>query len=265
MMHTVIAAFDPISQSELVYLKQYRQNHQLRDLYVGIKKEGILPYEVRKELVRTVLLPYRHLHVSEETEGEEIPETDEESIRSGLFYLAARGIKKYLLENGLYFEEIVRHRCKERRAQHSLSVAATAVKLARMHGCDERRAWQAGMLHDVTKAWSEEEHEKLLKIYDPGKLTYESPVWHSFTAVYWLRENTGIHDQKILNAIFCHTLGNGKSDLDHILYIADKIEPNRKYDTSVYWQIAGRSLREAADKVHYDAKQYILKTEGRHV
>lgn len=266
-MKILEGVFDPITQEELEYFLDYRKNNQIKDLYISVKEEGILPLNQRIELLKNSIRPYPHLHIyignqTKESIPSKYQET-EEKVRNGNFYLACKGIRNILNEKGFYYENIAENLCNEHRYLHSISVAKTASKLAEMHNLDKNIAYRMGLLHDITKRWNDEQGEELLKIYYPKGLEYDPKVWHSFTCPFFIKKNLCITDQRILNAIWHHTLGDGCSDYDHILYIADKIEPLRGYDTSKEWDIASRSLKAAAHYVLEESKAYRNKTEGK--
>lgn len=256
--------FDPISQRELEALLKYRRDHHLRDLYVSVCGEGVLSLDERQRLLKRALQPYRHLHVTEE-KGEMMTALDEERIRQGHFRLAACGIRRILIENNLYLDQILDHMCKPSRAAHSRRVAEVCRHLAHVHHLDENRAYRMGMLHDITKKMSDEEGERILKIHDPACLKVSPKVWHSFTAVCWLKANMGLYEQDVLNAVWHHTLGDGKSSYDRILYIADKIEPGRGYDVSRQMEAAEKDLISAAEMILEESRAYIFEKEGIHV
>ncbi|MBE6128217.1 MAG: HD domain-containing protein [Erysipelotrichaceae bacterium] len=260
----VTGTFDPVSQKDLEYLKQYRKENNVKDLFVSVSREGILDRYQRQKLLEKALRPYRHLHVCTQ-EGEPVPAFDEDRIRQGNFRFAADGIQKQLIEDNCYLDQIVDHMCKPNRAAHSRRVAEVCVHLAKVHHLDEKKAYRMGMLHDITKKMSDEEGEKILRIHDPERLSISPKVWHSFTAVYWLKENMGLYDPVVLNAIYYHTLGDGKGAYDHILYIADKIEPGRGYDTTRQMKAAEADLASAAAMILEQSKAYILAKEGIHV
>ena len=260
----ISGSFDPISQKDLEALKQIRRDRHICDLYISVMPEGILPARERKRLLEKALRPYAHLHVCDEA-GEAMDGTDEEQIRSGMFYLAAAGIQRDLIENNCYLDEIADHMCKPSRAAHSRRVAEVCVHLAEVHHLDVKKAYRMGMLHDITKRMSDEEGERILKFHDPDRLAVNPKVWHSFTAVYWLKENMGLYDRTVLNAIYHHTLGDGSSPYDHILYIADKIEPGRGYDVSRQMAAAEKDLAAAAEMILEESRAYILEKEGIHV
>ena len=257
-------SFDPISEKDLEALRTFQKEHHLKDLYVSVTEEGILSKEERTQLLKLAFRPYRHMHVTNEA-GEPFETQDEERIRHGEFHLAANGIRTALIGNNFYLDEIVDHMCKPHRADHSRRVAEVCVHLAHVHHLDEKKAYRMGMLHDITKKMSDEEGRKILERYDPDKLDISPKVWHSFTAVYWLKENMGLYDPVVLNAIYHHTLGDGKSPYDNILYIADKIEPGRGYDTGRQMKEAETDLKKAASIILEESKAYILEKEGIHV
>ena len=57
---------------------------------------------------------------------------------------------------------IIRDKLDDYRYYHSLCVADEALRLAVKYGLDAEKAYSAGLLHDITKNFSSEEHLKLL-------------------------------------------------------------------------------------------------------
>lgn len=263
---TIIMGFDPVTESEIIFLKCYRKKNSSGTLTVSVSEEGVLDRNMRLYLLERALRPYRRILVSSEAKGEVITgfEKDEEQVRSGKFYLAAKGIRGILAESSLYLDEITDAMCTPARASHSRSTALTAASLALRHGISPEQAYKAGMLHDITKKWPKEEAEKYLAS-EPEILKLNPNMWHSYTAARWIRENMGITDRTFLNALRHHTVGDGKTKLDHILYIADKTEPGRAYDCEAELQLAFKDLKKAAALVKEEAIQYILDKEGINV
>ena len=226
----------------------------------------MLAKQDRIRLLEKAVSPYRHIHVLKGGyEGKEMTATDEEEIRSGQFSLAAHGTGKLLYENGYYLGCITDAMCNPHRAAHSRGCAMVAARLAKAHGLDEKKAYAAGMLHDVTKAFSDEENRRIIELYKPQWLTISPKVWHSYTAVVWIRQNMHIYDHELLDALEHHTLGDGKTDLARILYIADKIEPTRGYDCTMQMDLALKDLKAAASLILEQSRVYIFEKEGIHV
>ncbi|MBR2770192.1 MAG: bis(5'-nucleosyl)-tetraphosphatase (symmetrical) YqeK [Solobacterium sp.] len=258
---SVCAPFDPVTQKELEELRRLRKEGGYSLVLAVVKGEGILSREEREQLLSLALKPYRHMHVSEEVHGDlhglsEDFLKDEEKVRSGYFLQAARGIRKILAEKPYYWEAAVDLSCTKHRAGHSREVAKLSKELAQFHHLDDFLAWEAGLLHDITKAWSKEKGEEILKVYAPEILEYPAPVYHSYTAPVFLKTAMGIQNHQVLHAIETHTLGTGRSPLDEILYIADKIEPTRGYDATKETELAKRDLDAAFELVFQEAAQY---------
>lgn len=122
---------------------------------------------------------------------------------------------------------------KDKRYEHSLGVKKTAVKLAEIYNVDTNKAKIAGLVHDCAKNMKNEE---LIKIADEHKLHIDevfknSPqLLHGVIAAVIAKEDMGIEDEDILNAIIYHTTGReNMSTLEKIIYIADYIEPSRDF------------------------------------
>ena len=98
---------------------------------------------------------------------------------------------------------------------HCINVMNTAVELADCYNVSLEKSKIAGLLHDCGKLYNKNignlEHAVL-----GGKIAFEK---------------YGIEDKEILDAILYHTTGRpNMTMLEKIIYLADKIEPNRKYD-----------------------------------
>ncbi|WP_003542246.1 bis(5'-nucleosyl)-tetraphosphatase (symmetrical) YqeK [Desulfotomaculum nigrificans] len=119
------------------------------------------------------------------------------------------------------------------RFNHSLGVAETAVKLAHKYGADPQKAWLAGILHDIARDLSDSEmlnraQKANLQVSEYG---FAMPLLlHGPVGAVMAREQFQITDPEIINAIALHTVGSEyMALLDKILFVADKIEPNRRF------------------------------------
>ena len=265
----VMCPFDPVTSSEIEYAVKLRREGGYTDVYMIPSSEGILPYSERMLLLKKAVSPFRHLHAGKAPDEAYtiMPDflNDEETARCGYFRLVPRNIRRMMIERGFYMECIVKAQCKHSRAVHSIGVAETAVKLAHAHHLDETKAYVMGMLHDITKKLPDDDGRVIIERWKPEWCGISPKVWHSYTAVIFIKQEMGIYDQEILHAIEHHTLGDGRSDYDHILYIADKIEPGRGYDTSVQMKISCENLAEGAAYILEESKRYIFEKEGIHV
>ena len=170
-------------------------------------------------------------------------------------------VYREILQQGLYqkagktqmtredYVEIIRPMLKPKRFEHSMNVARQAVRLAKLYGEDEEKAYVAGILHDICKNMSEKEQlqwmEKSGIIFDDS-LLLQPPVWHGFAGAEYLRQVLRIEDEDIINAVRYHTIGRaGMSRLEQIVYLADLTSDERNYpDVDHMRKVVLRSLRE---------------------
>lgn len=119
-----------------------------------------------------------------------------------------------------------------KRFAHTLSVAATARRLALRHGLDAEKAEIAGLLHDCAKCMPLEAMQRLVRenglTQDEGLLESRA-LLHAVAGEYVARTEYGVTDPDILSAIRHHTTGApGMSRLDMAVWLADTIEPTRE-------------------------------------
>lgn len=130
-------------------------------------------------------------------------------------------------------ELLLRSRLSEERYLHSKRTADTAEKLCMLYGFDTIKGRTAGLLHDIAREETDEEITRLAGSDGLGisKIESEYPVLlHGRAGAVIVKEQLGIEDEEILDAIRWHT--TGKRDmpgLTAVLYISDYIEPGRKH------------------------------------
>ncbi len=118
------------------------------------------------------------------------------------------------------------------RFAHSLSVAYTAKRLARLHGIDSLRAEQAGLLHDCAKCLPIKEMRRIAvehSLTDDPTVLESGALLHSLVGAWVARNEYGMADPEVLSAIAYHNTGfPGMSRLDMCVCLADSIEPARE-------------------------------------
>ncbi len=120
---------------------------------------------------------------------------------------------------------------KRKRYAHTLAVAETARRLARIHGLDETKAEIAGLLHDCAKSMPLADMQALCLAHEAP--AYEDAmssvsVLHAIAGMYAAKRDYGMTDPEVLEAIRCHTTGlPGMSPLAMAVALADSIEPLR--------------------------------------
>lgn len=130
--------------------------------------------------------------------------------------------------------EYVKGALKESRFIHTLGVVSVAKKLAEINGVSEEKAEMAALCHDIAKNLSIDKMREIIKennviLSEDEKNTPE--LWHSILAPVVAKNELNITDEDILSAIRWHTTGTeNMSKLEKIIYIADMIEPSRRFE-----------------------------------
>ncbi len=122
-------------------------------------------------------------------------------------------------------------RLSKKRFLHTLGVVKEAKQMAKLYGVDEDKACMAALLHDCAKELSKPLRKQLCRGFGICKeeiFQEAGGLIHPFLGAELAKEEYGILDEDILNAIRYHTTGRANmSDLEKIVYIADYIEENR--------------------------------------
>lgn len=183
----------------------------------------------------------------------------------------SKDIIDYILENDVYntgfsyFKSVIREKLDDYRFHHSLCVADEAKRLAELYGADENKAYLAGLLHDITKNYSDEEHLKILGEFDIILSAIEknaAKLWHAISGEAYLRGKYGIKDPDILNSVRYHTTARvDMSLLEKIIYVADFTSRDRDYpDVNKMRELSNVSLEVAME---YALKYTITDLESK--
>lgn len=127
---------------------------------------------------------------------------------------------------------------KKERYEHSVRVADTAQSLCKKYSLEEKLGKLAGIAHDICKDFGQ---AVLLSLasrdgHEITALEKAKPsLLHGRAAAVKLREDFGIENKDVLEAVAVHTFGkDGMCDLAKVVYVADKIEPGRPHVTKKY-------------------------------
>jgi predicted HD superfamily hydrolase involved in NAD metabolism len=119
----------------------------------------------------------------------------------------------------------------ESRLHHVLRVEQMAIALAKDHSLDTNKAAQAGLMHDLAKYFKPQllldmARREGLPLDPVDELTPH--LLHANVGAIVAREQFGIEDPEILDAIADHTLGRpGMGLLSCVVFLADSLEPGR--------------------------------------
>lgn len=146
----------------------------------------------------------------------------------------------------------IEKRVGTKRFKHIEGVADTAAALAEIYGVDIAKARLAGLLHDWDKAYSDDEARA--RIAELGMLDEVNPyvaenmpeVLHGPTAARALSMQFPEIPSDVIKAIKNHTTAStDPDDLEKVIYVADAIEPSRKFADAP-------ALRDMVGKVSLD-------------
>lgn len=129
--------------------------------------------------------------------------------------------------------QVVKERMPEKRYIHTLGVRDTAMHLAARYNESVEKAKYAAIIHDIAKYADLQWMRDIVRTHnlDERYLPWENEILHGPVGAVIAKQEFQIDDEDILNAIRHHTTGRPQmSKLEKIIYVADMIEPNRKYD-----------------------------------
>ena len=129
----------------------------------------------------------------------------------------------------------------EKRRNHILEVEKMAVRIGRIYTPDERSLLilgAAGLLHDITKEYTVDEHLLVLRArgFEPAAIELAAPkTLHAMSAAALIPEKyPAFAIPEIISAVRWHTTGRGDMSVyDKIVYLADYIDESRKFPECV--------------------------------
>ncbi len=128
--------------------------------------------------------------------------------------------------------EIVKAQLTEHRYIHTLGVMETAIELADRYGASKEKAELAAIFHDYAKFRSKDEMREIVmqQGMPESLLHYGTELLHAPVGAYLVKEEAGIEDLEVLEAIAYHTTGRAAmGTLEKIIFLADYIEPGRNF------------------------------------
>ncbi len=159
----------------------------------------------------------------------------------------------------------LQNRLSDDRLLHSMAVARTAAHLAAVHALPVDQCELAGLLHDCAKCMDIDSLRQIA-ISHHLKLTdvelQSNGLLHGPVGAVIAKEVFGIEDPIVLNAIAVHTTGYaGMSDIEMVVFLADKIEPYRNHipDLDEIRQLAETDLYKATYEMLLHSKAYLTR------
>jgi predicted HD superfamily hydrolase involved in NAD metabolism len=153
-----------------------------------------------------------------------------------------------------------------KRIQHILGVEQMAIKLAGHYQLDPHTAAQAGLMHDLAKYFKP---QRLLELARAEGLPIDEVdiaaphLLHADVSAIVARNQFGITDTEILQAIADHTLGRPEmSPMSCIIFLADTLEAGRgdTEELQSLRQLSYQNLHRAVWHTCDYSLQYLLST-----
>jgi len=147
-----------------------------------------------------------------------------------------------------------------KRWRHVEGTVRMAEQLAIANNVDREKAMIAAVLHDAAKG--EKSEDLLIRIHRQfGSFPvekYPRKIWHAMAGVDYAREEIGIEDADILNAILFHTTGReNMSTLEKIVFVSDYLEETRAYADATLRKMAYVDLNKTAEIILKRKRAYV--------
>lgn len=162
----------------------------------------------------------------------------EENLQKGMYLDAPVAVLDYLSDNELYFCSELLKREGITRYRHSVSVAKTAYQIGLNANLNPYLCYQMGLFHDCAKRLSYEENMRIMQKQFPQYLPCPEYAMHQFSGAYLAK--TYFHlPSNVYTPILFHCTGRGEmTQMDKCLFVADKVEPTRFYETKAMRELS---------------------------
>lgn len=161
-------------------------------------------------------------------------------------------------------KEDLKQSLSEKRYIHSIGVMEMSEELAKIYNVDVETAKIAGLLHDIAKEMPKEE---MLKYVEENNIiiteveSINTGILHGKIGADIAKKKYNVNEQ-IQKAIKYHTTTNPNMDtLAKIVYVADKIELNRKsenFDIELERKLAKENLDKALLVILDNTTKYLI-------
>lgn len=141
-------------------------------------------------------------------------------------------VLEYINKKDLYFLQQVKKYIDAKRFNHCKSVGLLAKKIADSNNLEKSyKYYIAGLLHDIGK-YVPKDIELMIEDQYKDYMPIDKRLYHQFYSALIAKNDFGIEDEEILDAIRYHATGKANmSKTGMIIYAADKVDPLRGYDS----------------------------------
>lgn len=193
-----------------------------------------------------------------EIESDVIYQSASQNIRKGMVHLAHPKVIQYIVDNELYIESIAKSMMSSKRFNHTLSVCELALSLASAHNVNIHQVYIAALFHDCAKEWSKDKAKAWLEFINFDYAQLDQELWHQKVGAAYVKRYLLVRDKIILNAIANHIEGSNHI-VSKIVYLADKCERTRKYDSTEFINLAMVNIDKAFIEVKIAQVKWLEK------
>ena len=165
------------------------------------------------------------------------------AFKKGDINQVSKKVLQYITNHGLYLENIIEPTMSKKRFIHTVSMAKVASEIANENQLNGQDAYIAGMFHDIAKEYSVEKNSKIMQEHFLNHMSEAKAIWHQYTSSYVANHKYFIESNEILDAIKYHTTAKiGMSKLGMCIFVADKYDPSREYDSSQQIELCKKDI-----------------------
>ncbi|WP_391592237.1 Bis(5'-nucleosyl)-tetraphosphatase (symmetrical) YqeK / putative Nicotinate-nucleotide adenylyltransferase [[Mycoplasma] cavipharyngis] len=153
-------------------------------------------------------------------------------------------VLEYINQYGVFAHARLKENLSEKRYQHCLTVAKTAIKITQIYNqianhwdqSEKQRlvadVYIAGLYHDLCKEFKPRDLIDIARNQLKIKWWPSYQVLHGPVAAWWLKNKYFINNNRILSAVAQHTIPieNNPEIATKIIFLADHLEPKRLED-----------------------------------
>lgn len=262
--------FEIISNKFVNLLQRIKKNNNIKVIFL-FNESNIMTFEERKTLLE------QHLHnlkyeIHEENNRARltckkvcsltITKVKDSNFKNLKNVDAPLNYLKYILDKHYFIYDKIANMMSENRYKHTVSVALTAIEIAKNNQLDPKKAFIASILHDIAKETSKDITQKIMLKSFKNHLNEDEVVHHQFVGTIFAQKLFKIYNKDILRSIKYHTTGTkSMSKCAKIVYCSDKIEPTRGYDSQYMIDACKKDINDGFKLVLHENIQF-LKNRG---
>ncbi len=155
--------------------------------------------------------------------------------------------------------DICKHMDNQTIIEYALKMDSNALSypMATLHA--QAGAYFVKELHDICKHMDNQTIIEYALKMDSNALSYPMATLHAQAGAYFVKEYLRIKDPQIIHAIQYHALGEKVSPYVRMVFVADKADPSRGYDSSVTLNLSYLNLTKGYARCKQESIEFLTK------